>query len=202
MRASRERLEARGAAIDGDEQSRALLGERADRFGVRAIALEQPVGDMDHRRQAAMAQKAREQCRRCRAIDVVVAEDRDRLAVLDRIGEALRRLRHGGQHIRIGQQRLHGRIEIGLDRVGLDAAPGQDARQQFRHVASLRNRERTRGAALVQPVAPGAAAGGFLHAEKQARRRLPIRQSSVSGSSGTQNSLRYWMKPERSAILS
>ena len=85
----RERLEARGPAIDGDEQSGALLGERADRFGVRAVALEQPVGDMDHRRQAAMAQEAREQCRRCRAIDVVVAEDRDRLAVLDRVGEAL-----------------------------------------------------------------------------------------------------------------
>ncbi len=54
----------------------------------------------------------------------------------------------------------------------LDAAPGEDARQQLRHVVvALRDRERARRAALVEPVAPGAAAGRALDAEEEAPRR-------------------------------
>ena len=76
----RQRLMAGGAAIDRDEERRALRRERADRFHIRAIAFEQAIRDMDDRTTTAVAQVARQHRRRRRAVDVVVAEDRDRLA--------------------------------------------------------------------------------------------------------------------------
>ena len=79
-----------------------------------------------------------------RAVDVVVAEDRDLLAARDRVGDARRRLLHAGERVRIGHQPPHGRIEESLDLVDLDAAAGEDARQQFRHAVALRDRERAR----------------------------------------------------------
>ena len=56
-----KRLVACGAAIDGDQQFSATLGECADRFNIRAIALEDAVGDVNHRIEAASAQEARKQ---------------------------------------------------------------------------------------------------------------------------------------------
>ena len=88
-----------------------LRGERAHRFGVGAIALEQPVGNVDQRIEPAMAQMPGEQRRRGRAVDIVVAEDRDLLAAHGRIRDAL----GGGLHLRhregIGHQLADGRIE-------------------------------------------------------------------------------------------
>ena len=76
----RQRLVAHGAAVDGDQQRRAASRERADRLDIRAVALEQAVGDVDDRIDPGEAQEARQRRRRGRAVDVVVAEDRDRLA--------------------------------------------------------------------------------------------------------------------------
>ena len=75
-----QRLDTGGAAIDADQKRRAALGERAHRFDIRAIAFEQPVGNVDDRIDAAMAQIARQQRRRGRAVDVVIAEDGDVLS--------------------------------------------------------------------------------------------------------------------------
>ena len=164
-----ERLVARGAAIDGDEERGALRGERAHRVDVGTVAFEQPVGNVDERPQPGMAQEARQRRGGGRAIDIVVAEDRDRLAAPDGVGDARGGGRHVGQHIRIGHQRAHGRIEEGRHVLDLDSAPGQDARQKLGHVlVALRNRERARLSALVEPVAPGAPARRVLDAEKQA----------------------------------
>ena len=69
-----ERLDAGRAAIDRDEELRALPGERAHRFGVRAIAFEQAIGNVDQRLKPAMAQEPREHCRRRRTVHVVVAD--------------------------------------------------------------------------------------------------------------------------------
>ena len=77
----------------------------------------------------------------------------------------------------IGHQRAHGRIEEALDLVGLDAAPGEHARQQLRQAVPLRDRQRARGAALVEPVAPGAAADGALDAEEE----RALRKGDVHG---------------------
>ena len=86
-----ERLVARRAAIDRDEQARALPGEGADRLDIGAVAFDDAVGDVDEERHAAGAQELAEQRRAAGAVDVVVAEDRHRLAALDRVGEARRR---------------------------------------------------------------------------------------------------------------
>ena len=50
----------------------------------------------------------------------------------------------------------------------LDAAAGEHARQQLRQVVPLRDRERARRAALVEPVAPGAPGRRVLDAEEDA----------------------------------
>ena len=107
----------------------------------------------------------------------------------------------------IRHQRPHGRIEEACHRIHVDAAAGENARQQFRHIiVTLRDRERARRAALVQPVAPGAAAGRPLDAEKEAPRRAcrcgEGDRHLDSWRESLQKSLRYWMKPERSASLS
>lgn len=120
-----ERLDAGGAAIDRDEQRGALRGQRADRFGVRAVAFENPVGNMDQRIEPAMAQMPGEQ--RCRggAVDVVVAEDRDLLAAHRCVRDPLRgglHLRHG---VRVRQQLADGRIEEVGDGVDIDTAARQ-----------------------------------------------------------------------------
>ena len=164
----RERLQARRAAIHGDEKPRAALGERADRLDVRPVSLEDAVGNVDQRVEPAAAQETREQRRRGRAVDVVVAEDGDLLAALDGIGDAARRCRHVSEHIGVRHQPLQRRIEIGGDRVRLDLAPGNDAGEQLRHAVALHDRERPRIAAVVQPIAPGAPRHGALDAEKMA----------------------------------
>ena len=68
--------------------------------------------------------------------------------------------------------------------VDLDAAAGQHPRQQVRQVVPLRDRQRPRRAALVQPVAPGAAGRGPLDAQKVAA--LPNR-SAPEGLDKTDN---------------
>ena len=56
----------------------------------------------------------------------------------------------------IGHQPLDGRIKKGFDAVELDIAAGEDAREQFRQPVALRDGERARMPAVVEPVAPGA----------------------------------------------
>ncbi len=72
-----ERFMAGGAAIDRDQQRRAALREGADGVDVRPVALEDPVGNMHDRIEPAVPQVAAQQRRRGRAVDIVVAEDRD-----------------------------------------------------------------------------------------------------------------------------
>ena len=163
-----KRLDAGGAAIDGHQQRRAALSERAHRLDIRAVAFEQPVGNVNDRLDAAMTQETRQHGGGCCAVDIVIAENRDALAARHRIGDARGGLRHGGEHIRIGHRALDGRIEKGVDRVGLDIAAGEDARQQFGQLVALRDRQRPRRTALVEPVAPGAAGRRILDAEEEA----------------------------------
>ncbi len=68
----------------------------------------------------------------------------------------------------IGHRLLDRRIEKRLDRIGLDIAAGDDARQQFRKIVALRDGERARGAALVEPVAPRASGRRILDAKEEA----------------------------------
>ena len=133
---------------------------------VGAVAFENPVGDVDDRIDAAMAQKPGQQRRRGRAIDVVVAEDRDPLAPLRRVGDALAAASISvtvcGSGISL---RMVGSRKC-VDRIDLDTAPGQHSRQQFRHIVALRDRKRPRRPARIEPVAPHLAGRGLRHAQK------------------------------------
>ncbi len=163
-----KRLDAGGAAIDGDKEGRAALGQRAHRLDIRAVAFKQPVGNMDQRLDAAMAQIPRQQRRGGSTVDVVIAEDRGCLTAHDGIGKPRRRFLHAGEHVRIGHRPSDRRIEKGIDRVDLDIAAGKDARQQFGQVVTLRDRQCPRGGTLIEPVAPSAAGRGAFNAEEQA----------------------------------
>ena len=165
-----QRLEAGGAAIDRHQQRRALAREHAHGLDIGAVAFKNAVGDMDQRIEPAMAQMPRQQRRRGRAVDVVIAEDRDLLAARGRIRDAFGRgfhLRHG---VGIGHQFADGRIEEILDRVDLDIAPRQHPRQHFRQLIALRDRQRPRRAARIEPVAPQFSGRRTRDAKKRRRR--------------------------------
>ena len=164
-----ERVRAGGAAIDGHEKARAFLRERPHRLDVGPIALEQPVGNVDLGLAPGVPEKPREQRRRRGAVHVVIAEDRDALAADDGVGDARRRDLHAGDHVRVRHQPPNAGIEEAFDRVDLDAAPGEDARQKLGYPVPLHDRERARGRALVEPVAPRPAADRALDPEKGAR---------------------------------
>ncbi len=165
-----QRLEAGGAAIDGDEQRRALARERAHRLDIRAIAFEDTVGNVDQRIEPAMAQVPGQQRRRGRAIDVVIAEDRDLLAARCRIRDAFGRRLHLRHGVGIGHQFADGRIEKILDLVDPDIAARQHPRQHLRQMVALRDRQRPRRASGIEPVAPQFSGRGMRHAEKCRRR--------------------------------
>jgi hypothetical protein len=151
-----QRLDAGRAAINTDQEGGAALRQRPHRFHVRAIAFKQAVGNMNKRVEAALPQIACQHRRRCCAVDVVIAENRDTLAAGHGIGDPLRRRLHGGEHQRIGHQMLDGRIEKCVHRIGFDVAAGKNARQQLGQIVALGNGQRARGTALVEPVAPSA----------------------------------------------
>ncbi len=161
-----QRLDAGRAAIDGDEQRRAFLREPANGFDVWAVAFEDTIGNMDQRIEPGMTQMPGEQRRRRCAVHVVVAEDRDTLALDHRVGDTPRRRLHIRQRIWIWHQLADGRIEKVPDRIDRDVSPGNDARQHLRQIVTLGDGERLRRAARVQPVAPQPSRCRLRHAEK------------------------------------
>ena len=99
-----ERFERLRAAVDADRQAGALFLELAQRLARRAVAFHQPVGDVDHRLGAEAAEQQDEQRRAGCSVDVIVAENCDRLARLDRVGEPFRALVHVLETGRVGQE--------------------------------------------------------------------------------------------------
>ncbi len=85
-----QRVRARRAAIDGDDQRRPALREFVDRLAVGAQALEQPVGNVDGGLEPLAPEEASQQRGRGGAVDVIVAEDRDLLLRPHRIGDPRR----------------------------------------------------------------------------------------------------------------
>ncbi len=170
---------ARRAAIDADEQARALLAQHLDRGDVRAVALENAVGDVDETRTARRIEKAREQRRRTGAVDVVIAENRHRLAPLDRMNEPRHRRFHSLQRERLGHQRANRRVEILNGALVGDAAPGKHARKDIGMAVRLRDGERPRFAGDVEPRPPRPAQRGGRYAEDEAILRGP--QSRLAG---------------------
>ncbi len=133
----------------------ALVLEGDERRRVRPIALALPVRDIDDDARAGRLEEAAEQRRRCRAIDIVVAEHGDRLAPLERFDKA----RHGLVHVEevrgIGQLVLEARLEEALGRVGTYAAARQKTADKLGTGNALRDREpRALVARALAPQAP------------------------------------------------
>ncbi len=158
-----------GAAIDGDEEGRALLGEHPHRRDVGAVAFRDAVGDVEPVGHAEVAQRARQQGGTRRPVDVVIAEDRDLLALLDRDGEPVGRGLHVDQHGGVGQEVAQARLEEARHGMEIDPAAGQHPGQHLRQAVALRDGDREalrrrRGAALV----PGPPERGAVNVEEGA----------------------------------
>lgn len=156
------------AAIDSDEQGCPLACQHRDRLGVRAIALDQPVGDVDARPRARLGEEAGEQRRRAGAVDVVVAEDRDLLAGYRRLRQPLGGTIHVAQNRRVRQEVSQFWLEMTQCFARQDAAPGQDAGQRIGHALDLRQRLGLCEAGGIEPVAPWASKRRMSDTEEKA----------------------------------
>ncbi len=161
-----ERIVAGGPAIDRHQQRRAAAGERADGLDIRAIAFENPVGNVDERRQPAMAQEsARASRRRWR--------HRRRSRRKSRPFRRARPRPRGApprpacRPARSGPASARARSDRGsFCVVSLDATAGEHARQQLRQFVRCAIASAQRRAALVKPVAPDAPGRRALDAQE------------------------------------
>ncbi len=128
----------RGAAIDADDEGGAAGDQGTERVGVGAVALGEAVRHVGDGLAAQPAQEARHECAAAGTVHVVIAEHRDRLAALHRVGEAGCGARHIGEHVGVGHQGPQGRLqEVTGGGVTRDAAAGQQAADDLRHAEAL-----------------------------------------------------------------
>jgi hypothetical protein len=125
---------------------------------------------VDHERHVAGAQEFGEERRAAGAVDVVVAEDRDRLPALDGIGEARGRGFHVAQLVRIRHEVAEAGAKEARHLVHGNAAAGEHAGEHVRQPMRLRDRGRDRGAQRVAALVPRPAKRRAGDAEKRARR--------------------------------
>src|SRR5215212_3848500 len=83
----RDRLMARGPAVDGDEEAGPLPFHGTDRLHVRTISFRDAVWNVDEIRNRASAQILGEERGAAGSVHIVVAENRHCFPTLDRIGE-------------------------------------------------------------------------------------------------------------------
>ena len=117
--------------------------------------------------QPAAIEKFDEKRGRGRAVDVIIAEDGDLLAGLDRPRQALDRGVHVLQQQRVRHQRAQGRIEKGGGRLLRHPPPRQDARESVAMAVNLRDGGRLGLLMRPQAGAPGAARDRALDAEEE-----------------------------------
>ncbi len=135
-----ERLEGLGAAIDAHRDARAPRLQFDQGLSGRAVALHQPIGDIDDGLHAEPAKEQRQQCRAGRAVDIVIAEDRDDLGGLDRVGEPLRALVHVLERARVGKEIADSRLAVPRQVVALDPAGEQQLVDQRIHAEAVLGR--------------------------------------------------------------
>ncbi len=154
-----QRHMARRAAIDANEKRRPRLAQGRDCLHIRAVALENPVRNVDQMRRAGRGQEIVEKRSRRRAIDVVIAEDGDRLSRPDRRTEPRGRRIHVGKTGRIRQELAQGRVEIGHGVLDGDPPPREHSRQKIGEAMMLHHGEGLRLPGRVEPRTPGPAKG-------------------------------------------
>ncbi len=126
-----QRIERLCAAIDGDDQRGAFGTKPHQRLARGAIAFHQPVGDIGAGGQAEIAQQADKERGAGRAIDIIVAEDGDRLARLHRVGDARGGALHVLKQARIGHERADRGQAMRLHIVPPTAARHEKLRHQI-----------------------------------------------------------------------
>ena len=165
-----DRIVAGRAAIERDDQRCARVDQLVDRRDIGAIALEDPVGDVDLRIEPEMPQVTRHQCAGTGSVDIVVAEQGDALVVGDRRRQARRQDIHVGERRGIRHQGTDRRREESLGLLGGHAASCHDARKDFGQPAALADHRSSTGGAEIEPVQPGAPGHGVLHIEEECLR--------------------------------
>ena len=150
-----ERFDTRSTAIDGDQQGRAIGGQAADGIVVGAVALEDAIGNMDGVVAAAVAQEVGEQGGRARAVNVIVAEDRDAFACRDGLCQS----RDGRLHIHhggwIGHGVAHGRMQEGQRRFRRHATAGENTGENVADAELLHQGFRYGTPVRPQTITPG-----------------------------------------------
>ena len=136
----------RGAAIDRDDEARAFVLQRLHRARRGAIAFGHAIGNVEPRRRRRRRRRnPPSNRRRRRTVDIVIAEDRDRLAAstaprMARATALSMSLSRNGS----GSRRFSVGFEIARRLVGANAARRQQAGPALaRHRASTRERART-----------------------------------------------------------
>ena len=132
-----QRLERLRSAVDAHRDAGTAPFQLDQRFAGRAVAFHQPVGDIDDWRRSEPPEEEHEQRRAGRAVDVIVAEDRDRLALLHRVGEPLGALVHVLEAARVGQEVADPRVAVTSEIVAGDAAGEQQLVDQRVHAGAI-----------------------------------------------------------------
>ncbi len=139
------------AAIDGDDDAGALFLQLQQRRFVRPVAFALPIRNIRDAAAAGRGNEPAQQRRGGRAVDIVVAEDRNGLAALDGLDETLNRAVHILEHRGIGQHFAQRRRQELLRVVKRDVARRQHAADDLRHPQPLRERQRGAVAAAARP---------------------------------------------------
>jgi hypothetical protein len=128
------------ARVDRDDQPAAACRQTGEHRRVRPVALGQAIGNLDGGGGADGVQIAGEQRAGCGAVDVEVAEDADRLAGRDRVGEPCDGAVHVEQVRRVRQHGAQARRQERLHLLQPYAAPGQHAAEDLRQPVTLADR--------------------------------------------------------------
>ena len=177
-----ERRVAGRAAIDRDEQRRPALGEGRDGRHARAVAVDQPVRDVDGGIEAGGPQIAHQQRRCCRAVDVVVAQHGDPLARRDGARQPVHRGRHVDHHVGVGHEAAERGVDVGEAVGAVATAARQHARHEVRQAMALRDLLGAARPGLVEAGAPRAAQHGAADIEHE----------GVHGAGFTEQRRRIW----------
>ena len=134
-----QRQMGRSAAIDGHDDPHALVAQAQQSRGVRAVALAQPIRNIDPSSRSGRRKEPRQQRSGGRAVDIVIAKDADRLTVMHRADKP----RHGSIHVAqmrgIGQLVAQARRQEARRVVEIDAALRQQPPDNLGHCEPLGN---------------------------------------------------------------
>src|SRR6516165_5743741 len=151
-------------AIDGDDEARSFRAETQQRRRVWAVAFAQTIRNVDARPASDGCKKTHQQRRRCRAVDIVVAEDSDGLALAHGSHEPCRRSLHVAQMRRVGELVAQARCEKTVRMVMVDAALSEQPTNNFRQCQAYGDRLTFRNVARPQP--PATTANRPLYPQK------------------------------------